>query len=91
MADQPSCRICGLPIEIRYGVAQPRSTSLGYWTHLKTEEGMAAEKDHEASRRGRCAAGLPIYSGPMVDRMQESRCCPPIPSPEPFRALAAFW
>jgi hypothetical protein len=50
MADGPKCHVCGLRIEMRYGVTRPRSTALGYWAHLETEAGVAAEKDHEASR-----------------------------------------
>jgi hypothetical protein len=50
MADHPRCHFCGLPIEMRYGVALPRSAFFGSWAHLDTEEGIAAANDHEASR-----------------------------------------
>jgi hypothetical protein len=50
MAGDSRCHVCGLPIEMRYGVARPRSVSLGSWAHLDTEEGIAAEMNHEASR-----------------------------------------
>jgi hypothetical protein len=50
MAWDSRCHVCGLPIEMRYGVARPRSVSLGSWAHLDTEEGVAAERNHEASR-----------------------------------------
>jgi hypothetical protein len=49
-ADDPRCHVCGLPIEMRYGVARPRSIALGSWAHLDSEEGIVAEKNHEASR-----------------------------------------
>jgi hypothetical protein len=50
MADHPRCHFCGLPIEMRYGVALPRSAFFGSWAHLDTEEGIAAANDHEALR-----------------------------------------
>ena len=50
LADDPRCHVCGLHIEMRYGVARPRSSSLGSWAHLDTAEGIVAEQDHEAAR-----------------------------------------
>jgi hypothetical protein len=46
----PRCHICGTPIERRYGLTRPRSISQGYWSHLDTVEGTAADNDHEAQR-----------------------------------------
>jgi len=50
MVDVQTCHICNLGIEMRYGVAAPRSTALGYWAHLDTVAGIAADKDHAAIR-----------------------------------------
>jgi hypothetical protein len=47
-----SCHTCHLDIELRYSVTGPKSTSQGYWSHLNTAEGIAADKDHGALRNG---------------------------------------
>jgi hypothetical protein len=51
MAGWPSCHLCGKPIERRYSIVGPRSTAQGYWAHLETEEGIAADENHEAIYR----------------------------------------
>jgi hypothetical protein len=45
-----TCHICNLGIEMRYRVAAPRSTAQGYWAHLDTVAGIAANEDHAAIR-----------------------------------------
>jgi hypothetical protein len=46
----PTCRVCGRLIEVRHGSTGGYSTSLGHWTHLATEDGAKADKDHDALR-----------------------------------------
>jgi hypothetical protein len=50
MVDLHSCHTCKLGIEMRYGVSGPRSTNQGYWSHMATLAGVAADKDHTAVR-----------------------------------------
>jgi hypothetical protein len=50
MMDDPSCHTCKLGIEMRYSVSGQRSKNQGYWTHLDTEPGIAADLDHMAQR-----------------------------------------
>jgi hypothetical protein len=50
MPDPECCRTCNLDIEMRYGVSGPKSMSQGYWSHLDTVAGNAADLDHEALR-----------------------------------------
>ena len=51
MVDDHTCHICNLGIEMRYSVASPRSTAQGYWGHLDTAAGIAADEDHSAIRK----------------------------------------
>ncbi len=44
------CRICAQPIVLRQPLPGMQSTYLGYWQHLLTDEGIQAEKDHDATR-----------------------------------------
>jgi hypothetical protein len=46
----PRCHACDLGIEMRYSVSGPRSKSPGYWSHLDTVAGNAADLDHGALR-----------------------------------------
>jgi len=46
----PRCHTCELGIELRYSVSGPRSTGQGYWSHLDTVAGIAADMDHDALR-----------------------------------------
>ena len=48
--DGPRCHTCDLGIEMRYSVSGPRSIAQGYWSHQDTEEGIAADLDHDALR-----------------------------------------
>jgi hypothetical protein len=50
MDELNNCRTCDLGIEMRYSVSGPRSKSQGYWAHLDTEAGVAADLDHAALR-----------------------------------------
>jgi hypothetical protein len=50
VTDSPTCHVCHLGIEMRYSVTSPRSTAQGYWAHLDTVAGLAADKDHAALR-----------------------------------------
>jgi hypothetical protein len=50
MKDEYSCRFCHLGIVMRYAVGGQRSTSQGYWSHVDTVVGIAADVDHDALR-----------------------------------------
>jgi hypothetical protein len=50
MVDDHSCHTCNLGIEMRHRVSGPRSKSQGFWGHLDTEAGIAADLDHAALR-----------------------------------------
>ena len=44
------CHVCRLGIEMRYGEVRPMSSAPGYWAHLDTVDGIAADGDHDAVR-----------------------------------------
>jgi hypothetical protein len=50
MNDLDRCHICNLGIRMRYMVDAPQSSGQGYWSHMDTLAGIAADKDHEAVR-----------------------------------------
>ena len=50
MSDHNRCHVCRLGIEMRYGEVRPMSSAPGYWAHLDTVDGIAAEGDHDAVR-----------------------------------------
>ena len=50
MGDPIHCHVCHLDIEMRYTVLQPKSNTQGYWAHLDTVAGIAANGDHDAVR-----------------------------------------
>jgi hypothetical protein len=50
MTDGYNCYTCHLGIVMRYAVTGPKSTSQGYWSHLDTVAGIAADLDHDAVR-----------------------------------------
>ena len=50
MMDAVSCLTCNLGIKMRYSVSGPLSKSQGYWAHLDTAAGIAADLDHAALR-----------------------------------------
>jgi hypothetical protein len=35
---------------MRYGIARPKSSAPGYWAHMDTVAGIAADRDHDAVR-----------------------------------------
>jgi hypothetical protein len=50
MDDLPRCHTCDVGIEMRYSVSAPQSSGQGYWFHIETLAGVAADKDHDAVR-----------------------------------------
>ncbi len=50
MPEGNSCHTCDLPIEMRYSIGSPRSKSQGFWVHVDTVAGIAADMDHSALR-----------------------------------------
>jgi hypothetical protein len=50
MSEPNRCHVCRLGIEMRYGEVRPRSSAPGYWAHLNTVDGIAADGDHDAVR-----------------------------------------
>lgn len=50
MGDPSRCYLCHLDIEMRYGVVPPKSSAPGYWAHMGTVAGIAADGDHDAVR-----------------------------------------
>jgi hypothetical protein len=50
MGDANRCHVCDLDIEMRYSVLGPKSSTQGYWAHLDTAAGNAANRDHDAVR-----------------------------------------
>jgi hypothetical protein len=50
MPEGDRCHTCDQPIEMRYSVDGARSKSQGFWAHLDTVEGIAADEDHSAVR-----------------------------------------
>jgi hypothetical protein len=50
MGDPHRCHVCHLDIEMRYSVVRPKSGAAGYWAHVDTLAGIAADGDHDAIR-----------------------------------------
>ena len=50
MREPNRCHVCDLDIEMRYSVVQPKSSTQGYWAHLDSVAGIAADGDHDAVR-----------------------------------------
>jgi hypothetical protein len=50
VGDSTRCYLCHLDIEMRYGLVPPKSSAPGYWAHMGTVAGIAADGDHDAVR-----------------------------------------